>query len=31
MVSIELFALNGQLYAITRTANGRTIIQALRV
>lgn len=29
MDRIELFALNGQLYAITRTANGRTIIQAL--
>lgn len=31
MDRIELFALNGQLYAITRTANGRTIIQALEV
>ncbi len=31
MTTIELFALNGQLYAITRTANGRTIIQALEV
>jgi len=29
MTTIELFALNGQLYAITRTASGRTIIQAL--
>lgn len=29
MERIELFSLNGQLYAITRTANGRTIIQAL--
>ncbi len=29
MTTIELFALNGQLYCITRTANGRTIIQAL--
>lgn len=31
MERIELFALNGQLYAITRIANGRTIIQALGI
>lgn len=29
MTTIELFSFAGQLYAITRTANGRTIIQAL--
>jgi len=31
MESIELFSLNGTLYCITRTANGRTIIQALGI
>lgn len=29
MDSIELFSIGGILYCITRTATGRTIIQAL--